>query len=590
MQIKDLLVNISVVVSCSSATIFAVQDDYQIPDLAPSQVQLQRPAEDKPTAAAPMSVQPSMPKPTQNTTTNPAAANQVMENGLRGSLDNPPTASAPTLPPAVSQPTFDAAPIPPQRPAVRGTSDVASPVDPLRQLDPSRLIPPTADPRTAPTAPPPALPAASPATNHGQPTGPISTSRHRNLPAGAPMAVETRIPDTLSDQPAAIAKASFDERRVTGNQNQVQQLLQPYDVSSVQGPLPGRPVSLDELLRSTPIPARLNMLRQYWDTYFDWATLQNRRSWANWLGQLPRARTDPQQLILQTARSMAADELLAAEIQLAESQSKLHQLAVRRDDLLPLPLNEPLTGNYITHYDWYASRQIMPAKLKGINEMLPRNQTLISQRANTVQQAVSARNQASQAFASGQIGVADLLQAGQNWQTSLQGFVGSVVSYNQAISDYALNLTSPQKPVDQILTMLVPKSKPVTEVAQANSIMERPRSSTDLNRSGIRTTDPASATAGGGNRAGFPSQPPIRSGPNRAPTANSRSILPPQNFQAPTNGPTASTGKPANRTFPPTTGQPTSRPPQSQPASGAPQSIQPGSTSGQFNGGGSFGG
>ncbi|MEM9409588.1 MAG: hypothetical protein AAGA30_00620 [Planctomycetota bacterium] len=251
-------------------------------------------------------------------------------------------------------------------------------------------------------------------------------------------------------------------------------ILDRYDVSASTHSLPGVPVSLIDLMKTTPIKYRLAMVQQYWETYFDWATLNNRRFYSNWLSQIQNPRTPADQLLLKTAKSSAQNEVMAAEIQLAKSQSKLKQLSrSQTDDLLPLPMNQPLVSSYNTHYDWYASRKMIPRKLEGINELIPRMHQLLKQRANTVSQSETSRNQIKQAFQTGQTPISNVLEAGRTWQSSLQGFVGNVVSYNQAISDYALTITPVKKPLDEIASMLVAKPKSVNEVAKRNSVLNR---------------------------------------------------------------------------------------------------------------------
>ena len=269
--------------------------------------------------------------------------------------------------------------------------------------------------------------------------------------------------------------------------NASKRLLDRYDIESSTKPLPGIPVDLESLLRSTPTRYRLAMVQQYWETYFDWSTLQNRQSHADWMAGLSNPRSQSEQSLLNTAKSMAQNELVAAEIQLARSQSKLQQLAGtnhRELLLLPLPMDQPLVTKYNSHYDWYASRNMIPAKLKGINEMLTRTYELISSRSSTVQQAEAARNQATQAFKSGQLGLSNLLDSGRVWHAAIQGFSSTVVSYNQAISDYALTVTPATKPVSELVTMLVAKPKSINQVAQSNSILNQQQNRTAENRAG----------------------------------------------------------------------------------------------------------
>ncbi len=229
-----------------------------------------------------------------------------------------------------------------------------------------------------------------------------------------------------------------------------------YDVNHAGQPLPGVPVSMLEMLQRTPANMRIQMISQYWETYYDWASLRNRTEYLNWLTQIPTPRSQVDNLLLFTAKSDAKNQVLAAEIQLGKSQSKLQEFILDSDphQLPPLPLDQPLISKYKTHYDWYASRQLIPAKLKGIEQMLPKTLELIVNRAETVRSAQSVTRQTQQAFTDGQSTIASLLEAGRLWQDSLQGLVGSVVSYNQAVADYALTI-SPNKAAEQVVDMLI---------------------------------------------------------------------------------------------------------------------------------------
>ena len=298
----------------------------------------------------------------------------------------------------------------------------------------------------------------------------------RNMPlVEQPSAMTTsRISDSISDGSRNVAATFASPEASTSKINEAKRIIEFFDVSSNNQPLPGVPVSLEDMMKTTPLKYRKAMVRQYWETYFDWATLQNRIRHSSWLQQVSNPRTRPEQLLLQTAKSIAKNDVTAAEIQLSKSQSKLQQLARSKTrDLLPLPLDQPLVTNYNSHYDWYEARDLIPANLKGINEMLPRTHKLISERAKTVAQAENARKLSLQAFSGGQVALGDLLMSGSVWKSSLQDFVGTVVTYNYAISDYALSITSPQKPIDQVVAMLVAKPKSINEVAQKNSILQR---------------------------------------------------------------------------------------------------------------------
>ena len=418
----------------------------------------------------------------QNQSLPPITPKSIFNNELRGNDTS-----------ANTKQEFDAQPLPPQpksfRPKVAQGSfgdgerseSTRQPEqqNPLQQLSPSRItqntpldpqvIPPRNLQQQSQRSGLPTMDSRSevfqkPHTGQAIPVVDNSNLRRSVMNAGTPNVLTDNtqvVPATYNDplqNPISSAKS----------------LIASFDVSSSNRSLPGVPVSLEDLMRTTPIRYRLAMVQQYWETYFDWATLTNRVAHSQWLDQIPNPRVPAEQNLLQTAKLMAKNDVMAAEIQLSKSQSKLQQLSrARTQDLLPLPLNQPLVTKYKTHYEWYQARNMIPAKLKGINEMLPRTHELLDLRAKTAQQADQVRTQFRNSFSTGQASVAELLESARVWQSAMQSFLATVISYNQAISDYALTITPPQKPLTQIVSMLVAKPKSVNEVAARNSVLER---------------------------------------------------------------------------------------------------------------------
>ena len=387
---------------------------------------------------------------------------------------------------ATNQP-YDAQPLPPRPPITSGRTETtiqsnptiisgtnagtyprrenpATQSVPIRQLNPNRVVQGVPDSQPARSEP---IVDNNPLAPAGQ-TPRIPT----NISVGSGVITSSY----SSPQQQQVQRNSSIQRNTQpnnqSNNQSVGKLLDRYDVTSSNQALPGIPVDLESLMKTTPLRFRMAMVQQYWETFFDWSTLQNRRMHSGWLAKMPAPRSQSDQALLQTAKSMAQNEIVAAEIQLSRSQSKLQQLArSTNEQLLPLPMDRPLITKYNTHYDWYATRNMIPPKLKGINEMLPRTHELITSRSATVNQAEGARNQATQAYNGGQVALGDLLEAGRVWRSAMQGFTSTVVSYNQAISDYALTITPPQKPISAIVSMLVAKPKPSNEVAIQNSVL-----------------------------------------------------------------------------------------------------------------------
>ncbi len=236
------------------------------------------------------------------------------------------------------------------------------------------------------------------------------------------------------------------------------ELMDRYSVDRAPEPLPGRPVRLAEILQ-TPMPSnqRTRMINEYWTTYYDWSTLLSRAEYLRWLNSLS-ATMPTDQALLTAARSAAADQLLAAEIQLGKSQATmLDFIPARQDGLLPLPADQPLIQKYRTNYALYESNGMIPTRLRGIDKILPKTLELIHKRATTVNLAKQAADNARNALASRQTDIAYVLDAARLWRGAEQDLIASVISYNQAIADYSMTITRGTQSADQIVKMLIAK-------------------------------------------------------------------------------------------------------------------------------------
>ncbi len=247
----------------------------------------------------------------------------------------------------------------------------------------------------------------------------------------------------------------------------VKQLMDRYDIDSVTGPLPGKPTRLLEMLESTPTQLRRSMINQYWETFYDWARLQNANAEVEFLNKVNPSQVQTDRIMLNVARSAANNRVLSDEIQLEKSQSQLHEFVkINRDDLPPLPSDMPLLQKYDAHYEWFNSRGMMPNRLKGIDRVLPKTLQLISNRAETARAAKAAMNQIHNAYQSGQSNLPSVLEATRIWANAERNLIASVVSYNQAISDYSMSVSKRQRTPQQIVDMLITKPTPKLATAE----------------------------------------------------------------------------------------------------------------------------
>lgn len=274
-----------------------------------------------------------------------------------------------------------------------------------------------------------------------------------------------------------------------GSTELVKTLIERYALDYVIGGIPGQPVKMVEMLRQPiSIQQRKPMVTQYWMTYFDWANLVSAKQHQQWLVRIPPMPSVTENVILDAAKSAAADKVLAAEIQLGKSQSQLTQyMPSRRSELLPLPSDYPLIDKYTMHYETYKKRGMLPKRLAGIDQMVPKTLELIRHRAGTAKAAKSAADHAVQGIANRQATLAMTLEAGRIWRLAEQDLVASIVDYNQAIGDYSLSIPQSYKSAEQVAGMLIAKRKAVS-VAQVfpTQPSTRPQVSMPVTNQGFR--------------------------------------------------------------------------------------------------------
>ena len=240
------------------------------------------------------------------------------------------------------------------------------------------------------------------------------------------------------------------------------QLIARYSTDGVNPQeLGGQPVKLFEML-SQPISTdqRRPMVHQFWDTYLDWASLVNAKQYSSLLDDIPGS-SGADSAVLEMAKMEAKNEVLASEIELVKSQSKLAQFMPNRSSSLPPPIPNdlPLIQKYNTQYERYRQSSLMPANLLGIDKMLPKTLELISSRADTVQLAQSANQTVVAGVRNRQSSVSDALHTAKAWRTAEQNLLVAVMDYNHAICDYALTVSRGYQSPQQVVGMLIAKPK-----------------------------------------------------------------------------------------------------------------------------------
>ncbi len=273
------------------------------------------------------------------------------------------------------------------------------------------------------------------------------------------------------------------------------QLIARYSTDGINPQqLTGQPVKLLEMLNQ-PISTeqRRPMIHQFWDTYFDWASLVNSQQYLRLLEDIPSGSEAAAQAMLEMAKMDARNEVLASEIELVKSQSKLTQFMPNRSSSLPPPIPNdlPLIQKYNTQYERYKQFQLMPANLLGIDKMLPKTLELIANRADTVQMAQSTNQKVVTGVRNGRSSVADALSAAKSWRAAEQNLLVAVMDYNHAICDYSLTVSRGYQAPQQVVGMLIAKPKTNSTTQPNVSVAERFRNA----RNSQTNAQPAASSA-----------------------------------------------------------------------------------------------
>jgi len=247
----------------------------------------------------------------------------------------------------------------------------------------------------------------------------------------------------------------------------------------------GTPVRLQELfLEPLAGSQRKQMVVQYWETYYDLAALKIATDYETWLSSI--STSGAEQGLLTAAQGMAADQQLAAKIQLGKSQSRLLDFMPnpRPNEFAPLPADEPLVEHYVTDYEKYKRVRTLPTSLRGIDPMLASTLKLITQRAETVSTAKQAADQAGLSVGNRQIPLASAIAAGQLWRDAQLDMIASTISYNQAISDFVLTL-EPNRSPEQLTAFML--GTPKTGAQQGSTSPQNQTNRSAANQQGFPT-------------------------------------------------------------------------------------------------------
>lgn len=289
-------------------------------------------------------------------------------------------------------------------------------------------------------------------------------------PASGPRGPSSIVQPTGFSQPVEVAKTGTDLAK---------SLIARFSVDNFSGPIPGKPVKLVEMLRQPiSVEQRKPLIIQFWTTYYDWVMFVSEQENEQLVSRIPTPTNTAEKAMLDVARANARNRVLAAKIQLGKSQSKLVQFLPNwNSELLPIPNDLPLIQKYKTNYEIYKSYQLMPANLRGIDQMLPDTLELIVNRASAVELSQTAASRVLEALAARQSTTTHAIDCARQCRFLNQDLVASVISYNQAIADYSLTVARGYQTPEQIEAMLI--AKPMLDT---NNIAQRFQDATEQQR------------------------------------------------------------------------------------------------------------
>ena len=115
---------------------------------------------------------------------------------------------------------------------------------------------------------------------------------------------------------------------------------------------------------------------------------------------------------------------------------------------LPIPADVPVIGEYRTEYTALFGRGPAPVGIKRLSVMMPLYRDQVLARGRAVVAATEAQSKA------------DDLQTFKELSAHRRAFLSSVRDYNEAIADYALQLTTPGMSVETVTSMLIVRTQP----------------------------------------------------------------------------------------------------------------------------------
>lgn len=214
------------------------------------------------------------------------------------------------------------------------------------------------------------------------------------------------------------------------------------------GSITGYPIRMEQVLAASPDSgARRAAIRAYWNLVVSIADHHHALDELDRITQIAASANDKL-----TEAAAAAAEARVAETKVIVTAAQFDLAAFTPSPAtLPIPADAPLVSEYRTEYAALFGRGPAPLAIKRLSIMLP-----------LYKDQVLARGRATIA-ASEAIDKSGDLETFKHLCEHRRAFLTSVRDYNDAIADYALQLTTPGMSAETVTSMLIVRSQPAAD-------------------------------------------------------------------------------------------------------------------------------
>jgi hypothetical protein len=245
-------------------------------------------------------------------------------------------------------------------------------------------------------------------------------------------------------------------------------LLEPFKgklagVSNALDPqLYARPMPLLEpLVRSGDRSRRLWIVQSYWKVSAGYAAVRTAAEALERLELIAPGGDPFDRATLDVAVAGARAELADARARLGAAQQELVDLArLPVGELLPWPIDRPLTDPYQTHFEAIFANRIATGRVRTIVRGLPARHEAVASRALAVTAATKAIEMAEADHARGKRPIESVIHAHASLVAQQAAFVEAVRIYNVEIAEYAMAVADLNVPDEQFVSMLIATPTP----------------------------------------------------------------------------------------------------------------------------------